>query len=253
MVVYRGPLPSLQHQKAGVETAATNFDETCKRAEKSFQQEPARDDPEALPNYEVRAREVRPKDGVLFGGQHSHRTRTPDLVLTHLDPRSRARKKILALLFDGPIAWQKLAQISQLCTEQKNAPKTHRKTLQPSDHDLACNRCTRPSHLGPPRSGPGWQFDHFVGYFGINCIFCAGWSRPFVVGGDFMVFAALLETLQALTPDRLANFVAACCGAGGALPAAACAELIMRARKKREQINCKECKASIPQICSTCS
>jgi len=61
--------------------------------------------------------------------------------------------------------------------------------------------------LGPakwaPRTELGWQFDHFIGYFGITLFFCIAWPRPVVVGGIVMAVAALLESLQALTPDRL--------------------------------------------------
>jgi hypothetical protein len=39
----------------------------------------------------------------------------------------------------------------------------------------------------------------------------------------------LLEGLQAFTPDRTANLVAALCGAGGILTAALIAELFIRA------------------------
>jgi VanZ family protein len=90
--------------------------------------------------------------------------------------------------------------------------------------------------LGPadwsPRSGLGWQIDHFVGYFAITSIFCLAWPRPFVVGGALMAVAALLEGLQAFTPDRSSNLVAAFCGAGGALAAALLAELFIRARRR---------------------
>ena len=78
--------------------------------------------------------------------------------------------------------------------------------------------------LGPakwaPRTELGWQFDHFIGYFGITLFFCFAWPRPFMVGGVVMAVAALLEALQALTPDRSANLEAALWGAGGALAAA---------------------------------
>lgn len=91
--------------------------------------------------------------------------------------------------------------------------------------------------LGPaawaPRSGLGWAIDHFVGYFVITSILCVAWPQPFVIGGVVMAAAALLEALQALTPDRSANFVAACCGAGGALAAAIVAGLFLRLRKQR--------------------
>src|SRR5215472_16535273 len=87
--------------------------------------------------------------------------------------------------------------------------------------------------LGPakwaPRTELGWQFDHFIGYFGITLFFCFAWPRPLVVGGTIMAVAASLESLQALTPDRSANLEAALWGAGGALVAALIAKLFIRA------------------------
>ena len=72
--------------------------------------------------------------------------------------------------------------------------------------------------LGPakwqPRTGLGWQIDHFGGYFAITLIVCLGWPRPFVVGGAMMAFAALLEALQGLTSDRVPYLQAALYGAG---------------------------------------
>ena len=57
--------------------------------------------------------------------------------------------------------------------------------------------------LGPanwaPRSGLGWQVDHFVGYFAITLMFCLAWPRPFVVGGALMAASMLLEGLQAFS------------------------------------------------------
>lgn len=90
--------------------------------------------------------------------------------------------------------------------------------------------------LGPenwqPRSGLGWGFDHFFGYFVITAVFCVAWPRPFLVGVPLMVFSAALEGLQAFTPDRSANVMAALAGAGGALAAALLAELFIRARRR---------------------
>jgi hypothetical protein len=87
--------------------------------------------------------------------------------------------------------------------------------------------------LGPanwtPRTALGWQIDHSLGYFAITLLVCLAWPRPFVVGGLLIVAAFLLEGLQALTPDRTPNLVAALCGAGGVLAAAAVAELVIRA------------------------
>ena len=86
--------------------------------------------------------------------------------------------------------------------------------------------------LGPekwaPRTHLGWQFDHFIGYFGITLFFCVAWPRPFLIGGVFAAIAALLEGLQAFTPDRSAYFPAILYGAAGALAAALVAELVIR-------------------------
>jgi VanZ family protein len=89
--------------------------------------------------------------------------------------------------------------------------------------------------LGPerwtPRTAFGWQFDHFLGYFVITLLVCFAWPRPLLVGGVLVAAAFLLEGLQAFTPDRSANFVAALCGAGGIVSAALFAELFIRASR----------------------
>jgi VanZ family protein len=86
--------------------------------------------------------------------------------------------------------------------------------------------------LGPenwqPRSGLGWEFDHFAGYFVITTFICLAWPRPIVVGPAIMAFGSLLEWLQAFTPDRSSNLMAAIYGASGALAAALIVELFMR-------------------------
>src|ERR1700746_1752614 len=86
--------------------------------------------------------------------------------------------------------------------------------------------------LGPekwaPRTHLGWQFDHFIGYFGITLFVCVAWPRPFVVGGVFAAVAALLEVLQAFTPDRSAYLPAILYGAAGALVAALYCEFRLR-------------------------
>ena len=87
--------------------------------------------------------------------------------------------------------------------------------------------------LGPakwqPRTGLGWEIEHFAGYFVVTTILLLGWPRPLVVGGALMAGAGLLESLQALTVDRSSYYVAALYGAGGALAAAVLAELFIRA------------------------
>jgi VanZ family protein len=88
--------------------------------------------------------------------------------------------------------------------------------------------------LGPakwtPRSGFGFQFDHFVGYFFFTLLFCLTWPRPLVVGGALVVLAVVLENLQSFLPGRSSYFVAALYSAAGVLAAALLAELFIRAR-----------------------
>ena len=47
--------------------------------------------------------------------------------------------------------------------------------------------------LGPakwqPRSGLGFEFDHFVGYFVFTLVFCLAWPRPLVIGAALTVLA----------------------------------------------------------------
>jgi VanZ family protein len=90
--------------------------------------------------------------------------------------------------------------------------------------------------LGPatwqPRSGLGWEIDHFVGYFAFTWMFCLAWPRPLVVGLALMVFAVLLEGLQAFMPDRSSYYMAAVYSAAGVLAAALFAELFIRARRR---------------------
>jgi VanZ family protein len=90
--------------------------------------------------------------------------------------------------------------------------------------------------LGPaqwtPRSGLGFEFDHFVGYFFFTLLFCLAWPRPFAVGGALAVLAVMLENLQSFLPGRSSYFVAALYSAAGVLVAALLAELFMRAQKR---------------------
>jgi VanZ family protein len=89
--------------------------------------------------------------------------------------------------------------------------------------------------LGPaswtPRTALGWQIDHFIGYFAITLLVCLAWPRPLLVGGVLVAAAFLLEGLQAFSPGRSANLVAALCSAGGVLAAALVAELFIRASR----------------------
>ena len=90
--------------------------------------------------------------------------------------------------------------------------------------------------LGPgkwvPRSGLGWQIDHFVGFFAFTLLVCLAWPRALVVGGAITAFAFLLEGLQAFTPDRHPDLHAALYSVAGVLAAALPADLFMRAPRR---------------------
>jgi VanZ family protein len=84
-----------------------------------------------------------------------------------------------------------------------------------------------------PRTVLGWQLEHFLGYFVVTLIVCLAWPRPLMVAAALMLVAVLLEGLQALTPDRHPNLIAALCGAGGVVVAALLAEIFIRSRRRR--------------------
>jgi hypothetical protein len=87
------------------------------------------------------------------------------------------------------------------------------------------------AHLSPakwkPRTGLGGSIDHFLAYFAVTLIVYLAWPWPLVVGAALMGASALLEGLQHFTVDRTPSFLAAFCGAGGALAAAFLAELLL--------------------------
>jgi VanZ family protein len=82
-----------------------------------------------------------------------------------------------------------------------------------------------------PRTGLGWQVEHFLVYFVTTLVLCLAWRRPFVVAISLMTFSGLLEALQGLTPDRSPDLTAALGGAAGAISAAILVKLLLRARE----------------------
>ena len=53
-----------------------------------------------------------------------------------------------------------------------------------------------------PRTGFGYQVEHFLVYFTATIALCIVWRRPYVVAVSLIISSALLEALQGLTPDR---------------------------------------------------
>jgi VanZ family protein len=90
--------------------------------------------------------------------------------------------------------------------------------------------------LGPakmvPRSGLGWEMDHFISYFAFTWMFCLAWPRPFLVGATLTALAVLLEGLQAFTPDRTPDLLSAFISAGGVLSVVMNADLFIRAPRR---------------------
>jgi len=81
-----------------------------------------------------------------------------------------------------------------------------------------------------PRTGLGWQTEHFLAYLFTATVLCIAWPRPPIVAISLIVVSALLESLQGLTPDRIPDITAALLGAGGAISAAVLVNLFSRAR-----------------------
>ena len=103
-----------------------------------------------------------------------------------------------------------------------------RESLLGTHRDPAGDRRPWSGKMGTPNRARLAVY-HFIGYFGITLFFCFAWPRPLLVGGAVMAVAALLECLQALTPDRNFYLPAIFYGAGGALAAALIAEFFIRA------------------------
>ena len=63
-----------------------------------------------------------------------------------------------------------------------------------------------------PRTGLGWEVEHFLIYFATTFALCAALRRPFLVAASLMVFSGALEALQNFTPDRTPDLTAAFAG-----------------------------------------
>jgi hypothetical protein len=82
-----------------------------------------------------------------------------------------------------------------------------------------------------PRTGWGWQDEHFVMYFATTLILCLAWRRPYTIAIALMACAGILEALQGLTPDRHPDLTAVFSGATGVISAATLVVLLIRAKR----------------------
>src|SRR4026209_1226384 len=70
------------------------------------------------------------------------------------------------------------------------------------------------------RSGLHWLAEHFLVYLAATSIFCLALQRPVFLVGVTMALAALLESLQGFTADRIPDLLTALSGVAGALAGA---------------------------------
>ena len=82
-----------------------------------------------------------------------------------------------------------------------------------------------------PRTGLGWEGEHFIVYFATTIVLSLASRRPYVVASALMIFAGILEAAQGLTPDRFPDITAALSGAAGVIAAAMLVVLFFRARR----------------------
>ena len=66
-----------------------------------------------------------------------------------------------------------------------------------------------------PRTGLGWQVEHFSIYFATTFVLCIAFRRPYAVAISVLMSSAILEALQGLTPDRVPDLTTVLCGAAG--------------------------------------
>jgi VanZ family protein len=82
------------------------------------------------------------------------------------------------------------------------------------------------------RLGLHWLLEHFLAYFTLTLVFSIATRRPLAVAAVLLPVAVILETLQALTADRVADAVTALFAAAGVASAALLADLAMALRGK---------------------
>ena len=80
-----------------------------------------------------------------------------------------------------------------------------------------------------PRTGLGWEVEHFLIYFATTFALCIALRRPVLVAGSLLLFSGILEGLQNFTPDRTPDLTAAFAGGSGAILGAALFTFVLRA------------------------
>src|SRR5262245_60839088 len=78
-----------------------------------------------------------------------------------------------------------------------------------------------------PRTGLGWEDEHFIVYFIATMILSLASRRPYVVAAVLVICAGVLEGAQGFTPDRIPDLAAALSGAAGVISAALLVVVLM--------------------------
>ncbi len=82
------------------------------------------------------------------------------------------------------------------------------------------------------RLGLHWLAEHFLAYFALTTLFCVASRRPMAVAAALIPLALVLEALQALTADRVADAVTGLFAAAGVASAALLADLAISLRRR---------------------
>lgn len=99
-----------------------------------------------------------------------------------------------------------------------------------------------------PRTGLGWEFEHFSIYLVTTFALCVALKRPLLIASSLLLFSGILEWLQNFTPDRSPDLTAAFAGGSGAILGAVLFEIVLRAwralRARRAQLKASGVQAS---------
>ena len=82
-----------------------------------------------------------------------------------------------------------------------------------------------------PRTGLGWENEHFIVYFATTFLLSLASRKPYVVAIGLTTFAGVLEACQGLTPDRFPDLTAALSGAVGVISAASLVICVVWAKR----------------------
>jgi hypothetical protein len=84
------------------------------------------------------------------------------------------------------------------------------------------------------RTGLHWLAEHFLAFFTVTLVLCLAWPKPMRVAAVLLPLALVIETLQALTPDRTADTATALFAAAGVASAALFADIVVTLSSRKQ-------------------